>query len=71
LWVNANWAQSNFPEFMKHPANRISSQRQYAEGIEGYVSDGADGSRMALWIFHDGGIWAEHVPEDDEYFVAG
>ena len=70
-WVNGNCAQNNFPEFMKHPANRISSQTQYNKGIEGYVVDGAEGSRMAFWIYHDGGICADHVHEDDEYFVAG
>ena len=30
-----------FPEFMKHPANRISTETQYTKGIEGYVFDGA------------------------------
>ena len=60
---------NDFPEFMKHPANRISSQTQYTKGIEGYVFDGADGSQMAFWTYQDGGKSAEHVHEYDEYFV--
>jgi mannose-6-phosphate isomerase-like protein (cupin superfamily) len=59
----------DFPEFMKHPSNRISSQTQYTPGIEGYVFDGADGSQMAFWTYLEDGKSAEHVHEYDEYFV--
>jgi mannose-6-phosphate isomerase-like protein (cupin superfamily) len=59
----------DFPEFMKHPSNRIASQTQYTAGIEGYVFDGADGSQMAFWTNREGGKAAEHTHEYDEYFV--
>jgi mannose-6-phosphate isomerase-like protein (cupin superfamily) len=59
----------DFPEFLKHPANRIASQTQYTRGIEGYVFDGADGSQMAIWINHDGEKSAKHVHDYDEYFL--
>jgi quercetin dioxygenase-like cupin family protein len=58
-----------FPEFMKHPANRISTETQYTRGIEGYVFDGADGSQMAFWTYPEGGKSAEHVHDYDEYFT--
>jgi mannose-6-phosphate isomerase-like protein (cupin superfamily) len=58
-----------FPEFMKHPANKISAETQYTKGIEGYVFDGADGSQMAFWTYQGGGKSAEHVHDYDEYFT--
>lgn len=60
---------NDFPEFMKHPANRISPQTQHTQGIEGYVFDGTDGSQMAFWTYQKGGESAEHMHEYDEYFV--
>jgi hypothetical protein len=39
---------NEFPEFMKHPANRIATKDQATPGVEGYVFDGADGSQMAF-----------------------
>ena len=59
----------DFPDFMKHPANKIDSRAQYTKGIEGYVFDGADGSQMAFWTYENGGISAKHVHTYDEYFV--
>jgi|SRR4030042_5872395 len=58
-----------FPEFMKHPSNRISMETQYTQGIEGYVFDGVDGSQMAFWTYPEGGKSAEHVHDFDEYFT--
>jgi quercetin dioxygenase-like cupin family protein len=60
---------NDFPEFMKHPANKVVSQAQHARGIEGYVFDGADGSQMAFWTDPAGGTSAVHVHEYDEYVV--
>jgi quercetin dioxygenase-like cupin family protein len=60
---------NTFPEFMKNPANRISTETQYTPGIEGYVFDGADGSQMAFWTYEQGGKSREHVHDYDEYFV--
>jgi hypothetical protein len=39
-----------FPEFTKHPANRIARSDEATPRVEGYVFDGADGSQMAFWI---------------------
>src|SRR5205814_352597 len=31
----------HFPEFMRHPANRIANKNQGTRGIEGYIFDGS------------------------------
>ena len=58
-----------FPEFMKHPANRIATGSQATPGVEGYVFDGADGSQMAFWTCHLTDRSAPHVHEFDAYMV--
>lgn len=60
---------NDFPEFMRHPANKIDSQTQYSKGIDGYVFDGADGSQMTFWTNHAGGKSTEHTHTYDEYVV--
>jgi quercetin dioxygenase-like cupin family protein len=61
---------NHFPDFMKHPANLISSQSQFSRSkIEGYIFDGSDGSQMAFWECHEGGSSAEHTHEYAEYFI--
>ena len=60
---------NEFPNFMKHPANAISSSSQYSKDIEGYVFDGADGSQMAFWECGKDGSSSEHTHSFDEYFV--
>ncbi len=59
----------DFPDFMKSPLNKISTEAQYTRGIEGYVFDGADGSQMAFWTNPVGGVSAEHAHDYDEYTV--
>ena len=59
----------NFPEFMKHPANRIAKSNQATPGVEGYVFDGADGSQMAFWTCTENASSAEHVHDYDEYMI--
>jgi mannose-6-phosphate isomerase-like protein (cupin superfamily) len=59
----------NFPEFMKHPADKIARSHQATPGVEGYVFDGADGSQMAFWICTETASSAEHVHVYDEYMV--
>ena len=59
----------NFPEFMKHPANRIATSSQATPGVEGYVFDGADGSQMAFWTCREAASSAAHVHDYDEYMV--
>jgi mannose-6-phosphate isomerase-like protein (cupin superfamily) len=57
----------NFPEFMKHPANRIVRSNQATPGVEGYVFDGANGSQMAFWTCRETAASAAHVHDYDEY----
>ena len=58
-----------FPEFMKHPANRIAPSHQATPGVEGFVFDGANGSQMAFWTCGETATSAEHVHDYDEYMV--
>jgi len=58
-----------FPEFMKHPTNRIATSSQSTPGVEGYVFDGADGSQMAFWTCRETTSSAPHVHEFDEYMT--
>ncbi len=60
---------AGFPEFMKHPANRIAVSNQATPGVEGYVFDGADGSQMAFWTCLETASSAAHVHEFDEYML--
>jgi quercetin dioxygenase-like cupin family protein len=59
----------DFPEFMRHPANRIASSDQATPGAEGYVFDGADGSQMAFWNCRNTAVSAAHVHPYDEYML--
>ena len=59
----------DFPEFMKHPANRIAKTDQATPGVEGYVFDGADGSQMAFWTCHEAAASAAHAHDYDEYMI--
>ena len=58
-----------FPEFMRHPANRIAVGDQATPGVEGYVFDGADGSQMAFWTCHQSAQSAPHAHDFDEYMI--
>lgn len=58
-----------FPEFMKHPANRIARSNQATRDVEGYVFDGRDAGQMAFWTCSEDAISAEHVHEYDEYML--
>jgi quercetin dioxygenase-like cupin family protein len=60
---------SEFPEFMKRPANRIVTSNQATPGVEGYVFDGADGSQMAFWTCTQTARSASHVHDYDEYMI--
>lgn len=59
----------NFPNFMKHPENRIALFDQATPGVEGYVFDGANGSQMAFWTCAENASSVEHVHEYDEYMI--
>ena len=59
----------DFPEFMKNQKNRIGSNEQNTEDIEGYFYEGADGSQMALWTCYSDRVSKKHTHEFDEYMV--
>ena len=59
----------NFPELMRHPANRIAKADQATPGVEGYIFDGADGSQMAFWSCREPGVSATHAHDYDEYMI--
>ena len=59
----------HFPEFMKHPSNRIASSQQATPGVEGYVFDGADGSQMAFWTCRETASSSAHSHTYDEYML--
>jgi len=58
-----------FPEFMKHPANRIARSNQATPGVEGYVFDGANGNQMAFWTCGENATSSEHLHDYDESMV--
>ena len=58
-----------FPEFMKHAADRIATGSQSTRGVEGYVFDGADGSQMAFWTCRETAASATHAHDYDEYMI--
>jgi quercetin dioxygenase-like cupin family protein len=60
---------TDFPEFMKHPANEIAKSSQATPGVEGFVFDGADGSQMAFWSCPQTAESAPHAHGYDEYMV--
>ena len=59
----------DFPQFMKHPANRIAKTNQATPGVEGYIFDGADGSQMAFWTCRETAASAAHAHDYDEYMI--
>jgi mannose-6-phosphate isomerase-like protein (cupin superfamily) len=62
-------SMTEFPEFMKRPANKIATSNQATPGVEGYVFDGADGSQTAFWTCTQNARSAPHVHEYDEYMI--
>ena len=62
-------SMDDFPEFMKHSANRIAMSNQATPGVEGYVFDGADGSQMAFWACRETAVSAAHSHDYDEYML--
>ncbi len=58
-----------FPDFMKRVANRIPSDEQNTDDVEGYYYVAADGSQMAIWTSHSARISKKHKHDLDEYMV--
>ena len=59
----------DFPEFMKHPANKIARSDQATPAVEGYVFDGRDGSQMTFWTCRESAVSAPHAHDYDEYMI--
>jgi hypothetical protein len=59
----------NFPDFMKHPANRIATSSESTPGVQGYVFDVADGSQMAFWTCSESAVSTPRVHDYGECFV--
>jgi len=60
---------SQFPAFMRHPANRIAASDQATPGVEGYVFDGVEGSQMAFWTCRESAVSSAHTHDYDEYLI--
>lgn len=60
---------NEFPEFMRHPSNRIAPASQATPGVEGYVFDGLNGSQMAFWTCHETASSAPRTHDFDEYMI--
>jgi mannose-6-phosphate isomerase-like protein (cupin superfamily) len=60
---------TEFPAFMKQPANRIANASQATPGVEGYVFDGAEGSQMTFWTCHETAVSTAHTHDFDEYML--
>ncbi len=60
---------NEFPEFMRHPYNKVFAKSAYGQGLQGYVFDGADGGQMIIWTCELDGTAIEHVHDFDEYLV--
>jgi mannose-6-phosphate isomerase-like protein (cupin superfamily) len=54
---------------MKNPINKIASESQYTNDIEGYVFDGADGSQACFWKCFQDRASSAHCHDYDEYML--
>ena len=59
----------DFPEFMKHPANRIASSSEAPRVSRVTCSNGADGSQLAFWTCRETRVSAAHTRDYDEYMT--
>ena len=59
----------DFPQFMKHPADRIATTAQATPGVEGYIFDGSGGGQLAFWTCHETASSAPHCHDYDEYML--
>ena len=60
---------NEFPEFMKHAANRIGASSQSTPGVEGFVFDGIDGGQMAFWTCTQTAQSGAHTHDYGEHMV--
>jgi len=60
---------NDFPEFMRHPYNKIFSRPPAGKGRQGYVFDGADGGQLTIWTYEADGASPEQAHDFAEYLV--
>lgn len=60
---------NDFPEFMRHPYNKIFFRPPDGKGMQGYVFDGADGSQLAIWTYETDGASPAVAHDYDKYLV--
>ena len=59
----------HFPAFMKHPKNKIDSDKQHTKDIEGYYFQGKDDSQIAFWECYADRESKPHRHGFDEYIL--
>lgn len=67
--IRIGQAMESFPEFMKRGRNRVPTESQNTEDIEGYFYEAADGSQMAFWECLSDRVSRKHTNDFDEYMV--
>lgn len=59
----------NFPDFMKNGKNRVPSNAQNTDDIEGYYYEGPGGDQMAFWTYYSDQKSQKHMHDFDEYTI--
>ncbi len=59
----------HFPDFMKHPKNKIGTSQENTNDIEGYVYHGLDDSQLVFWECHSDQTSQKHSHHFDEYMI--
>ena len=60
---------NDFPDFMRDPANRVPSNQQNTDAVEGYVFIGRGAGQVAFWTCSENLESKWHAHAFDEYFV--
>ena len=60
---------NDFPEFMRHPYNKIFFRPPAGKDRQGYVFDGAEGGQVTIWTYEADGATPEQTHTFDEYLV--
>jgi len=59
----------DFPEFMRSRSNRIGSDQENTDDVEGFYFTGNDGSQMAFWTARSDRTSKGHRHDFDEYMI--
>jgi quercetin dioxygenase-like cupin family protein len=62
-------SMTDFPAFMRNPADLVAASSEHAPGVSGYVFDGAEGAQMAFWTAENDAEMTEHAHDFDEWFI--